>query len=73
MQKNSFREGVHEYKYGITPLTEGGWTTFVIHLNHTSFPPGENRIDGSASFPTEDEALAHAEAVAHDLSHRNRA
>ncbi|AZQ55979.1 hypothetical protein [Burkholderia cenocepacia] len=70
MDHDSFRVGDHEYRFNAVPLTDGGWTTSIVHIDHGKFPPNEQRVDGSKRFATEDDARAHAEVMAHDLAKR---
>lgn len=70
-QENKFRVGDHEYAFFAVPLTDGGWTTKIVHTVHRKNSVAETSLDSDLVHPSKEEALAHAEALAHDLAKRH--
>lgn len=63
MSERVITDGNHEYRVVSVPLTDGNWTTSIIHIDHGSHPPVETRLDSNLAHPTEQEALHAGEVV----------
>lgn len=70
MSQRNFRVGDHEYIITAVPLTAGGFTTTVVHLDHSGPQTIETRHDSNLMHPTEDEALGTGEATARYMAQR---
>jgi hypothetical protein len=70
MSERVIQDGNHEYKVVSIALTDGGWTTAIIHIDHGSHPPNETRLDSNLEHPTDEEALAAGEMVVTDMCRR---
>lgn len=70
-QGNKFRVGDQEYAFFAIPLTDGGWTTKIVYTFHAEDKVKEQSLDSDRVYPSKEEALAAAEAIAHDLAKRH--
>jgi hypothetical protein len=68
MATRIFNSGNHEYTIVAVPLSDGGWTTSIIHTDHSKANVHETRHDSDLRHETEEEALSQGEVVAKHMA-----
>ncbi|WP_157378745.1 hypothetical protein [Burkholderia ubonensis] len=57
MTTETLSNGNHEFRVSTVPLLEGRWTHTIVHAEHTVNSVVETRLDSSAVYNSEQEAL----------------
>lgn len=70
-QGNKFQVGKHEFAFFAVPLSDAGWTTKIVHTMHGNDDVVETSLDSDRVHSSKEDALAHAEVMAHDLAKRH--
>lgn len=71
MAERTLSVGDHEYKIAAIALTDGGWTTAIIHIDRSKGSVAETRHESGLRYETEDEALSQGEVVAKHMAAKN--